>query len=71
MDNVNGKPLGITFYCPDSETFTRVAKLKNALEDAGIATMWKTTTYEGRAVPTLNVYENANVVAGYLPALDS
>lgn len=71
MENVNGKPLGITFYCPDKETFIRVGKLRNALETAEIATLWTTTTYEGKAIPALNVYENGNVVAGYLSVMDS
>ncbi len=71
MDNVNGKALGVTFYCPDDEIFKKVAKLRDALEDAGIATMWTTTNYEDGKVTALNVYENANIVAGYLSALDS
>lgn len=71
MENVNGKPLRITFYCPDKETFVRVGKLRIALEAAEIATLWTTHDYEGKKIPALNVYENANVVAGYLGALDS
>ena len=71
MDKVNGKALGVTFYCPTDEIFKKVAKLRDVLEENDIATMWNTVPYMDSRVTALDVYENANVVAGYLSALDS
>lgn len=68
---INGKRLGITFYCPDTEIFQKVDKLRDALEENGIATMWSTHDWNGAKVTALDVYENGNVVAGYLSAMDS
>lgn len=68
---INGKRLGVTFYCPDTETFQKVAKLRNVLEENGIATMWSTHDWNGAKVTSLDVYENANIVAEHLGALNS
>lgn len=63
---INGKALGITFYAPTKEDFKKVAEIRTRLTTAGIANMWVTKDYDGRKVSALDVYENANVVAGYL-----
>jgi hypothetical protein len=68
---INGKRLGITFYCPTDEIFKKVAKLRTALLEADIICLWSTHDYDGRKVTALDVYENGNVVAGYLSAMDS
>lgn len=68
---INGKSLGVTFYCPNTEIFQEVAKLRNVLEENGIATMWSTHEWNGAKVTSLDVYENANIVAGFLPTSNS
>lgn len=66
---INGKALGVTFYCPTNDDFVKVAKIREALDADGIATMWTTKDYHGRKITALDVYENANIVAGYLSAM--
>jgi hypothetical protein len=71
MTNNELPALGVTFYCPTDEIFKKVAKLRDALEENNVPTMWSTHDYEGRKVTALDVFAHGNVVAGYLGALDS
>lgn len=59
-------PLGVTFYCPTTEDFKKVAAIRARLTEAGIPTLWTTMDYQGSKVEALNVFANANVVAQYL-----
>lgn len=64
-------PLGITFYCPSHEDFRKVYEIRVKLIDAGIPSLWVKKEYNGRMVDALDVYGNANIIAGFLPATNS
>lgn len=64
-------PLGITFYCPSHEDFRKVFEIRAKLIDAGIPSQWVKKDYDGRKVDALDVYGNANIIAGFLPAMNS
>lgn len=66
MTSIEGRTVGVTFYSASQDDFKKIAKLREVFEEHGIPSMWTTHTWNGKPVTALDVYENANVVAGYL-----
>jgi hypothetical protein len=65
MTNNENQP-GVIFFAVTNADTVYLFDLNRRLEAAGIRTEWSDKEWRGENVPALSVFENGNVVAGYL-----
>lgn len=60
---------GVIFFAVSEETYFKLRELERALAENDIKAVWSSGEYHGETVPTLEVFENGNLVAPYLAVM--